>query len=136
MKQRLLLTSDGTHTIGDDVILRASRGTADTGILIKRLTEISTWFGGADNASSICIDTAGMMQFPSSGGWMETIEVWDPFGELLIPLTVANSESQPSQHDAWPPRRNSALSRKKTGARKVFYAKAVIEFLPVRRRLR
>lgn len=110
--QRLLLTSDGAHTVGDDILYRASKAATDAGVLVKRIIDISIWLGGNDNASAICIDTGSLTELFVSRLPTESIEVWDSFGELTVPLRLN------SQYSERPPQPKLANSGRRTPRKK------------------
>lgn len=77
-----VLTSDGVHLLGEDILQRVIRNANDPSVAAKRIIELAQWCGGRDNASIVI---AG----PVSNQWDKiedpgVIQVWDPFGELQM----------------------------------------------------
>lgn len=86
----LIITSDGTHLVGDDVVGRICAATSDPAHVVQRLAEIAKWFGGPDNASAICIDLTGLDGLLGAREDPASCRIWDPFGEIEIALIPAS----------------------------------------------
>jgi len=78
-----LITSDGVHFIEDTVMQKLFTNAKSYTSAAKRLLDVSTFFGGHDNASILIAENlfSGRALPTSVGG---TIQIWDPFGELTI----------------------------------------------------
>ncbi|HHQ6579047.1 TPA: PP2C family protein-serine/threonine phosphatase [Serratia fonticola] len=81
--KKVILTSDGAHNIGLSNINRLVNHSANSGILIRRITELANWFGGGDNASIAVFDFYNS-SFQSEKSDENIINIWDPYGELQI----------------------------------------------------
>jgi serine/threonine protein phosphatase PrpC len=79
----LLLTSDGLHFVGAEILNRIFISASEKNVIAKRLTELSKWLGGQDNASISIIDT---MHSPFDSNEDFSIQIWDPFSEFFICL--------------------------------------------------
>lgn len=78
----LVLTSDGLHYIDNNIIKMILQNAKDPAMAVRRLTELSKWCGGHDNASITVIHPIEIPSIPGEDN--ETIQIWDPFGELQI----------------------------------------------------
>lgn len=100
----LLLTTDGVHFVQHQAMQAVVLNAKEPAVAIQRLAELSKWFGGNDNASSIVAESLSQLVNSSDNRTPSSIEVWDAFGELQIlgldriqPLETHDRHSQPSQ---------------------------------------
>lgn len=81
----ILLTSDGLHTIDHSLIVEILANSPEPAVGIKRLADLARWRGGHDNATGAMLFPADVARLMSSGPEdPDTIEIWDPYGELQI----------------------------------------------------
>lgn len=76
-----LLTSDGIHFLPKDIIYTVAKVAEQPGLIVKRLSDLSKWCGGRDNASLIVFTTDDLLVESSHSN---LIEVWDSFGDLQL----------------------------------------------------
>lgn len=106
-----LLTTDGVHFLerSGGVFGAVIHHSPDPGTCVRRLTELSRWAGGPDNASAIAMPfhpELGTNPAPS-----HCLDVWDPFGELRI----AEVQSAPELRGGAPPDiRPASVGRRET----------------------
>lgn len=86
---KVIITSDGAHVIGDENILKLSKGGANSAVLSKRVIELANWFGGVDNASIATIDIQENYK-SSVDTEINVIQLWDAFGELRIACDISS----------------------------------------------
>lgn len=84
---KVIITSDGAHVIGDENIFKLSKGGANSAVLSKRVIELANWFGGVDNASIATIDIQENYK-SSVDTEINVIQLWDAFGELRISCDI------------------------------------------------
>lgn len=96
----LFLTTDGVHFLDStpwfgQLIKHAS----DPGICVRRLVELSRWCGGPDNATAAMLSLGESIDegMPQIDG---CLEVWDPFGELLVIVEPTRAPTSPAQQPA------------------------------------
>lgn len=80
---RIIVTSDGAHVIGENLIARLATASASNSELCERVLEIANWVGGIDNATIVA---TGNLPFNQSAT-VETspdISVWTVEGRLRI----------------------------------------------------
>lgn len=91
--EAVLLTSDGIHFIASSpnwlglIVGNAS----EPGLCVRRLTELSKWCGGPDNASAAIIQVASATKAGNIPEY-SCVEIWDPFGETQIIKETANAK--------------------------------------------
>ncbi|WP_238878556.1 PP2C family protein-serine/threonine phosphatase [Achromobacter xylosoxidans] len=87
-----LLTSDGVHYLSSsqDWFEKLINNSGDPGVCVKRLIDVSKWCGGPDNAS-VAVASLSHQTESTSALDQDQLEIWDPFGELQIPLLSDNS---------------------------------------------
>ena len=91
----ILLTSDGVHFLPKEVLKSVSQHANEPAVTVKRLLELSKWFGGTDNGSVL----ATKQSFASQAELIDSsnnhiIEIWDAFGELqLIDFNTSTQDS-------------------------------------------
>ncbi|MGK5037337.1 PP2C family protein-serine/threonine phosphatase [Janthinobacterium sp. LB3P118] len=80
---RILLTSDGIHFIGDECINDVLMHAASTAEVAMQLRTIARWRGAPDNASLAVVDLedfgSDFLKSPDVG-----VELWDPYSALHI----------------------------------------------------
>ncbi|HEY8035649.1 MAG TPA: protein phosphatase 2C domain-containing protein [Methylobacter sp.] len=93
----VLLTSDGVHFIAPapDWLGLIVRHASEPGLCVRRLTELSKWCGGPDNASAAMINVASAANAGTAPAY-SCLEVWDPFGETQIIYDIDHRQ-MPSQ---------------------------------------
>lgn len=79
----IILTSDGVHFIDTKFLAPIVAHAQDAGVCARRLIDVAKWHGGPDNASVALISLDTKIEIPIESGDIG-LEVWDPFGELLI----------------------------------------------------
>ena len=90
----LLITSDGVHYIEDITIQKLLKNAKDYTTAAKRLITVSaSYFGGHDNASLLIATNLSPNQMPTNIT-ADSIQVWDPFGELtlLFPKPISSKK--------------------------------------------
>lgn len=79
-----LITTDGVHYLDKQIMGNIAVNSPDPGSCLKRLIDVSKWFGGTDNCTAVV--------FPRSGGAFDegssvnhgVCEIWDSFGDLQV----------------------------------------------------
>jgi serine/threonine protein phosphatase PrpC len=90
----LLVTTDGIHGLGSYVLDRISRGAGSARELVHRLTTVSDWMGGFDNASAIYIAPQESLDKKSGKPLVgHGLHLFDSSGELLIVNVVRESSA-------------------------------------------
>jgi PPM family protein phosphatase len=84
--EAILLTSDGIHYLDKNLLGGLIHHAADLGSALKRITETAKWLGGHDNGSAVMLVPRLAVREPNPNGNIDTIEIWDPFGELQLVL--------------------------------------------------
>lgn len=79
----IILTSDGVHFIDAKFLAPIVAHAQDAGVCARRLVDVAKWHGGPDNASVALIALNAKIGPPVESGDIG-LEVWDPFGELLL----------------------------------------------------
>lgn len=79
----LLITSDGAHMIGDNLIEQLHRGAKSKDELVSRIVDVSNWIGGVDNATAIFLDVAET-QASLRGQNNADVSIWSSTGQLKI----------------------------------------------------
>lgn len=101
----VLLTSDGVHFLAPapDWLGLIVRHASEPGLCVHRLTELSKWCGGPDNASVAMINVASAVNAGTAPAY-SCLEVWDPFGETQILYDIDHhqmpSQSQVVSHES------------------------------------
>lgn len=95
------LTTDGVHFLerSGGVFEAVIHHAPDPGACVRRLTELSRWAGGPDNASALVVPV--FPDFDISSVPSHCLDVWDPFGEIRIAEVSAEKIQQsfnPSPH--------------------------------------
>lgn len=85
-----ILTTDGVHYLSDsfEVYSRIVAHSDEIGLTTKRLIDLAKWCGGPDNA------TVAILRLPHdfsqfNNGDVDSLSVWDAFGELQIQVQRA-----------------------------------------------
>lgn len=86
----IMMTSDGVHYLDKKMMESVFLHASEPAQAVKRLTEISKWCGGQDNASAAIIGMNDDMNHDDDIG---VIKIWDSFGELQFILP----DTSPSQ---------------------------------------
>lgn len=81
-QELIVLTSDGVHFLGKDLLQMVIRNANEPPLAAKRIMELAQWCGGRDNASIVIAAPAGNQWQKIE--YSEVIQVWDPFGELQM----------------------------------------------------
>jgi len=81
-KARILLTSDGAHSVASTVFEELVRYAPSAYGVVTRIMQVSRWCGGKDNASVICLD-GGILNDSRArlASQLGLLEVWDSFGK-------------------------------------------------------
>ncbi len=81
-QELIVLTSDGVHFLGKDILQMVIRNANEPPLAAKRIIDLAQWCGGRDNASiAIAVPAGNQWQKVDDS---EVIQIWDPFGELQI----------------------------------------------------
>lgn len=84
-----LLTSDGVHGVGNDVLTRLLSMRGDRSGLVESLLAMSNAFGGHDNATAVLMPLAG---YQPLGGKRDRLSVYVNYGELAFgPIPQSDS---------------------------------------------
>lgn len=84
--ERLLLTSDGTHCLSDELMLKLVMFASESVVGVKHMIDVARWCGGSDNAS-VTIAIPARIRSDNEMD-VNTIEVWDSFGDLRVVLPL------------------------------------------------
>lgn len=102
----LFITSDGAHSIPDTILQPLVNHSRTPKDFVFRLTELSNWLGGKDNATVASL-AVGNNIF-SSNGDLDSIEIWSVFGKMELMIvndlsnkTPLNSRSSTSTNDVY-----------------------------------
>lgn len=79
---RILLTSDGAHSLNFDSFNSLITQAAEPEVLLRRLLITSRWCGGSDNATGILFKDIIQLNNNAHDFHSGTISLWDPYGEL------------------------------------------------------
>ena len=95
----LLLTSDGVHFLASTPGLMGQivKNAADAAVCVKRLSDLSKWFGGADNASVAMIELSSSWPLIDALPRAPFLDVWDAFGEFRVATDTEVSKLVPAQ---------------------------------------
>lgn len=86
----VILSSDGVHYLGNEMLQNIITIAEEPGTAVKRLIDVSKYASGHDNCS-IAIIKVGTKQREIENNISRQYEVWDPSGELQI-LTIQQSQ--------------------------------------------
>lgn len=92
--QSILLTSDGVHFIGDHTLKALASQKVPTLELSKRLVQISKWFGGHDNSTTIAITDVSNIPDNDQNTRTGTVQLWDSFGDVQF-VGIEREQSPP-----------------------------------------
>ncbi|MEH6471008.1 MAG: protein phosphatase 2C domain-containing protein [Halopseudomonas sp.] len=81
---RLLLTSDGVHFMDEGLMASIIQHANEPAKAAQRLTELSKWLGGKDNATTILSSSYNQLIEFRDESRPGIVEVWDSFGELQL----------------------------------------------------
>lgn len=97
----LLLTSDGVHFLASTPGLMGQivKNAVDAAVCVKRLSELSKWYGGADNASVAMIELSSSWPPIEAVPRTPFVDVWDAFGEFRVVTDTEVSKLVPAQFD-------------------------------------
>jgi serine/threonine protein phosphatase PrpC len=87
-----LLTSDGIHGMGNDLVSKMVAGSASATEATGRLATLSNWLGGYDNATAICAFPDTLEKFVANRSQKETLlTIWTPVTqcEFIVPEFAA-----------------------------------------------
>lgn len=119
-QELILLTSDGVHFIGKDILQMVIRNVSEPPLAAKRIIELAQWCGGRDNASIVIAAPAGNQWQKNEDP--EVIQVWDPFGELQMITSgfPCNGliKNEPPINIPYPPIENKKAQKIQTGRQK------------------
>lgn len=103
---QIALTTDGIHFVDPSTLYRIFLNTNDPKSLVERLSALSRWCGGHDNASMAYVNIRQLATLPEQAN--DLISLADPFGALsLIPVPNVS----PPVEAASPPKEPSQASR-------------------------
>ena len=90
-QSRCVITTDGIHNIENSTLYSILTNSVDIRQAAERLTALSRWCGGVDNATCAFIDmdqvTSNISNYKESG-----LRVWDAFGELMTQWIKAEQD--------------------------------------------
>lgn len=86
---QLLLTSDGAHVIGEELLFELGRYAADPLTHCNRVMDLANWIGGKDNASLISIKP---LSTPAVVETNSDISIWSVNGRLKIAWSNSRAE--------------------------------------------
>ncbi|WP_237058462.1 PP2C family protein-serine/threonine phosphatase [Microbulbifer sediminum] len=79
-----LISTDGVHFMASEVLEKVAKNASESGVAAFRLTEMSKWLGGNDNATCIVQlrpeESWDFFRGPVAG----LLEIWDSFGDLQL----------------------------------------------------
>ena len=111
----LLLTTDGAHTIGDEVLAKVYLNAESLSEAAKRITALARWIGGQDNATVAAVAAPALGRLASVRKDAE-IAIWNPFGQLQI-AWITPTERLPRVSDPSTQGSIDSQSKKKPGKR-------------------
>lgn len=80
---KIFLTTDGVHFVSQEVMSFVAFYSSDFRQATERLTTLSQWCGGHDNASIAVTSVSEISRFLNEE-FDSGVEIWDPFGALQI----------------------------------------------------
>ncbi len=90
----IALTSDGVHFLNQNILRSIVVNAEDLKAAALRLSALSRWCGGKDNASALVATSINSL-VRSTGSYLSSvIEVWDAFNEVQIINTNISREGQ------------------------------------------
>jgi PPM family protein phosphatase len=81
---RAIITSDGVHFLGSHLMRAIIQNAADSAKAAQRLTDLSKWCGGNDNATAAIVSSYKKLIDFRDEAKKGLLEIWDAFGELQI----------------------------------------------------
>lgn len=114
----LLMTTDGVHGIGDELLQAIARNAGSARELMQRLVSVSEWIGGTDNATALYVSLNDSPASAAPSRQPLGLSVQDAYGELLVVNNLPEKEAaspQPVSRPEMPPRVDE---RPKPGRRK------------------
>jgi serine/threonine protein phosphatase PrpC len=81
---RAIITSDGVHFLDSGLMGAIIRNASDPAKAVQRLTDLSKWCGGNDNATAAIISSYKKLIEFRDDAKKGLIEIWDAFGELQV----------------------------------------------------
>lgn len=85
-----LITSDGVHFLDEKLIGAIIFNAPDSAKVVQRLTDLSKWFGGHDNATVAYVASYEKLLEFRDEAKADVVEVWDSFGETQVVLVNAS----------------------------------------------
>ena len=98
--QRIILTSDGAHNIGNELLQSLTLNSTDSSDLTRKVLWLADWIGGKDNASMITFNMHDFVSYnhTRSGSNIDpNLEVWSFFGKLEILFTNTSENTNPTE---------------------------------------
>jgi serine/threonine protein phosphatase PrpC len=86
----LFLCTDGIHFLGKDLLALILGNASEPAFTAIRLTELSQWCGGKDNATAILISSYSDIVEFNGRAILDVLEVWDAFGEIQFHNRLQN----------------------------------------------
>ncbi|NWO06616.1 MAG: protein phosphatase 2C domain-containing protein [Alteromonadaceae bacterium] len=96
---RILLTSDGAHSLNFDSFNSLITQAAEPEVLLKRLLITSRWCGGSDNATGILFKDIIQLNNNGHDFHSGTVSLWDPYGELQLIGIDRQASMEPQKTD-------------------------------------
>lgn len=117
----LALTTDGVHYIEADTLASVLCHAPDLKAASDRLSALARWCGGHDNASMALVDLKALSA-PAARNQEGGIQIWDPFGTMVIswlrnipeaprPQAAATPKVTPSNESLDPPIRPNKIRK-------------------------
>lgn len=120
----IIMTTDGVHYLGNEVIERIAIVASDPSTTTRRLIDVAKYLGGHDNCSAAVISTPIQADAFLTDS-KEIIELWDHNGETqLIPIQYSStaSKTKPLHQEATIPieskSTNTSIEKSSTKTRK------------------
>ena len=97
---RVLITSDGVHFMDKNLIGTIIKNAKEPAVAVQRLTELSKWCGGKDNASALMSSSYNDLMTFRDGAKFGVTEIWDPFGEIQLIAPLSQQKNIPQHEDS------------------------------------
>lgn len=98
----IMLTSDGIHFLDPQILRSIVRNAESLATAARRLSELSKWCGGTDNASVLIASSIRALAPNSQTDSLGVIEVWDAFNEIQIINAGIHRENRESSVSVQP----------------------------------
>jgi serine/threonine protein phosphatase PrpC len=92
---QVIITSDGVHFLGSSVMGAIIQNASDSAKAAQRLTDLSKWCGGNDNATTAIFSSYKKLIEFRGEAKKGLIEIWDAFGELQVIVDTSEQGLNP-----------------------------------------